>query len=75
MPEYQAHTWHAFEDIVRVVEAFNKDSLYPLLFRGHHSACWSLQSTLERRKPNRFLVLKYYKFIFDANRKLKCLQA
>jgi len=63
MPEYQAHTWHAFEDIVRVVEAFNKDSLYPLLFRGHHSACWSLQSTLERRKPNRFLVLKYYESI------------
>jgi FRG domain len=63
MPECQAHTWEKFEDIVRVVEDLNKDSLYPLLFRGHRSACWSLQSTLERRKPNKFPVLKYYESI------------
>lgn len=63
MQEYQAHTWAQFEDLVRDVDAFNKDSHYSLLFRGHHSACWSLQSTLERRKPNKFLVLKYYESI------------
>jgi hypothetical protein len=63
MQEYQARTWAQFEDFVLDAEAFNKDSHDPLLYRGHRSACWSLQSTLERRKPNKFSILKYYESI------------
>lgn len=63
MPKYDANTWEEYERIVHNVIDYNKNSLTPLLFRGHDNADWHLQTTLERRGIGKCGVEQYYKSI------------
>jgi hypothetical protein len=63
MPEYSPNSWKEFEEVVEEIKIYNKDSLVPLLFRGHQDANWPLQSTLERRHYNKCLAGRYYGLI------------
>lgn len=63
MPKYDANAWEDYENIVHNVCEYNKNSLTPLLFRGHDDAVWHLQTTLERRGIQKCSVEQYYKSI------------
>jgi hypothetical protein len=62
-------TWKDFEKELLVLQTLRgghqaKGSYTsPLLFRGHADADWPLQTTLERSKPGRTVLVDYYKVI------------
>ena len=61
--EIDVATWAEFEDNLQDIRLKHASHFFPLLFRGHSDACWSLDTTLDRSQNKSMRFDKYYKII------------
>ena len=63
MEEHNVRTWGGFLSRLAKIRRALDPGWSDLLFRGQADSRWSLQTTLERRRRDRMLVLDYYRLI------------